>query len=315
MSSYDPQVQLLLKAREAAGTPPLYTLSIERARADDLASIQANSDVPAPVASVRDLRVPGPGGDIPIRVYRPEGSGPFPVLVYLFGGGWVLGTIDTADAICRDITNGAGCVVVSVGYRLAPEHPFPAAVEDCAAAVTWVSEHADEFEGDPARLAVAGDSAGGNLAAAVTLLARDHGGPPIVFQLLVYPVTQHLSDTESMREGTDPLLFNNRSVRWYWDHYLTSPEDGRNPLASPLLAADLGGLPPALVITAEFDPLRDEAEQYANRMADAGVDVELVRYPGMVHGFFAMTGALDAARTAMEFATRRLRSAFGLPVS
>jgi acetyl esterase len=200
-----------------------------------------------------------------------------------------------------------------VGYRLAPEHPFPAAVYDCFAAVRWIADNADRLGVDPARIAIGGDSAGGNLAAAVTLLARDRGGPPLVAQVLVYPNTLRGADTASMRDNADRWLFNRDSVAWYWGHYLADPSDGSDPLASPLLADDLGGLPPALVITAEHDPLRDEGERYAGRLADAGVPVQLSRYDGMVHGFFAMSGVLDGGRRALAEAADHLRKRFDAP--
>jgi acetyl esterase len=231
-------------------------------------------------------------------------------LVYFFGGGWTLGTIDTSDGVCRALTNAAGCVTITIGYRLAPEHKFPAAVDDCYAATQWIAEHATDLGVDPDRIAVGGDSAGGNLAAAVTLVSRDRGGPKLAHQLLVYPNTDYLSDTPSMRENTDPLMFNRTSSDWYWSHYLASPADGVHPLASPLRAPDHTGLPPATVITAEYDPLRDQAEAYAHTLMAAGVPVHLRRYPGMVHGFFTMSGILDAARDALAEAATRLREAF-----
>jgi len=306
----DPQVQKLRAGRQAAGVPPLYSMSLAQARAEDLKAIREAAADPEPVADVAERDIPGPGGDLRIRIYRPAGQGPRPALLYFFGGGWTLGTIDTSDGICRSLTNAAGCATVSVGYRLAPEHKFPAAVHDCHAAARWVAAHAAELGVRADRLAVGGDSAGGNLAAAVTLLARD-SGPHLVHQLLVYPNTDHASDTPSLRENTDPLLFNRTSVDWYWGHYLATPEDGANPLASPLRARSLAGLPPATVLTAEYDPLRDQAEQYAERLRREGAPVELTRYPGMVHGFFAMSGVLDAAGEAVAHAASRLREAFG----
>ncbi|WP_033213449.1 alpha/beta hydrolase [Kitasatospora phosalacinea] len=308
-----PQAEALRRQRAAAGTPPLYARSLAEARAADLADIRAAAGNPEPVGAVEELTVPGPGGPLPLRVYRPVGGSARdarpPVLLYLFGGGWTLGSLDTGDAICRRLTNAAGCVTVAVGYRLAPEHPFPAAVHDVAAAAEWIAAHAAELDADPGRLAVAGDSAGGNLAAALTLLARERGGPPIRHQLLVYPNTDHAADTPSVREHDDPLLFNRRSVAWYWGHYLADPADGANPLASPLRAPSLAGLPPATVITAEYDPLRDEGEQYARALRAAGVPVELRRYDGMPHGFFAMSGVLDDGRDAQQYAADRLREA------
>jgi acetyl esterase len=306
----DPQAAALRARREAAGTPPLYTLSLAEARAADLADIQAGSGQPEPVAIVEHHTIDGPGGELVLRIHRPEAVDGLPVLVYLFGGGWVLGTLDTCDAICRSLANSARCATVSVGYRLAPEHPFPAAVEDCYAAAAWIADNAESLGLDPRRIAVGGDSAGGNLAAAVTLLSRERGGPAFRHQLLVYPNTDYRGETPSMREHADPMLFNRESVRWYWRHYLADEQDGRNPLASPLLAPDLSGLPPATVITAEYDPLRDEGEQYAARLESAAVAVELRRYAGMPHGFFAMAGTLDQGREALRYAAGRLAGAF-----
>lgn len=306
-----PQAQAMREQRRRDGAPQLYTLSVEQAREADLASIQAAGGEPEHVHEVVNRHIPGPAGDLPVRLYRPVSGGPLPVLVYFFGGGWTLGSVDTSDGICRSLANAAGCLVLTVGYRLAPEAKFPAAVEDCYAATRWVAEHAAELGGDPGRVAVGGDSAGGNLAAAVTLMARERGGPDLAGQLLVYPNTDYFADTGSMRENTDPWLFNRTSVEWYWRHYLTWPEDGRNPLASPLRAEKLAGLPPALVITAEYDPLRDEGEQYAHRLAEAGVPVHLTRYDGMVHGFFAMAGVLDAGGAAIRQAAEQLRAWFG----
>ncbi|MET9677969.1 alpha/beta hydrolase [Streptomyces sp. NPDC006482] len=307
---FDPQFQALYDQRAAQGGRPLYSMTLEEARAADLAAIQADAGEPEPVAEVLDTTVPGPDGPLPIRVYRPAAEGPLPVLVYFFGGGWTLGSIETSDAICRSLANAAGCLTIAVGYRLAPEHKFPAAVDDCYAGVLWAAEHVGRYGGDTSRIAVAGDSAGGNLAAAVTLRNRDADGPALVAQLLVYPNTDYLADTDSRRENTDPLLFNDKSVHWYWDNYLATAEDGVHPLASPLRAADHSGLPPALVITAEYDPLRDEGEQYAERLRESGVAVESVRYPGVTHGFFTMAGALDASRRALARAAGHLRTVF-----
>ncbi|MEI7032140.1 alpha/beta hydrolase [Streptomyces pratensis] len=307
---FDPQLQELYDRRAAQGVRPLYTMTLDEARAADLAAIQADSGTPEPVGSVVDESMPGPGGPLPVRIYRPDVKGPLPVLVYFFGGGWTLGSLETGDAICRSLTNAVGCVTVAVGYRLAPENKFPAAPDDCFAGVRWAVEHAGRFGGDSTSVAVGGDSAGGNLAAAVTLMARESGGPDLLAQVLVYPNTDHLADTPSLRDNTDPLLFNAKSVQWYWDNYLASPEDGGNPLVSPLRAHDHSGLPPALVITAEYDPLRDEGEQYAELLRAAGVPVESTRYQGVAHGFFAMAGSLDAGRRAVDQAAGYLRAAF-----
>jgi acetyl esterase len=305
----DPQIQAVRDQSERDRVPPLYAMSLADARAADLASIRASGGEPEPVCEVADLQIPGPGGQLPLRLYRPAHERPLPALVYFFGGGWVLGTIDTADGVCRSLANSSGALVVVVGYRLAPEHPFPAAIDDCYATVRWVAGHADEIGADPARLAVGGDSAGGNLAAAVALRARPDG-PALAGQLLVYPNTDQLADDPSMRAADDPFLFNRHSVEWYRQHYLTSPGDAAHPLASPLRAESLAGLPPALVITAEYDPLRDQGEAYARRLADEGVPVELSRYPGMAHGFFTMAGTVDASRAAIAQAASSLRAWF-----
>ncbi len=309
----DPQIQAMRDQRAHDNVPQLYTQTLAEARAADLASIQAAGGEPEPVLEVTDLVIPGPGGDLPVRVYRPVDEKPLPALLYFFGGGWVLGTIDTADGICRSLANATGALVVVPGYRLAPEHPFPAAIEDCYAAVRWVAAHASEIGADPARLAVAGDSAGGNIAAGVTLRARTDAAVALVGQVLVYPNTDQLADDESMRQGDDPWLFNHHSVAWYRSHYLANPDDALDPLASPLRAESLDGLPSALVITAEFDPLRDQGEAYAHRLAESGVPVELTRYPGMVHGFFGMAGTIDAGRAAIIQAATHLRAWFATP--
>jgi acetyl esterase len=308
----DPQVARWRERRIAGQVRPLYTQTLAEARAADLAEIRAGAGTPEPVHEVRDLTMPAGGGDLPLRLYRPSGQPGLPALVYFFGGGWTLGQIDTCDGICRTLANAAGCAVIAVGYRLAPEHKFPAPVRDCYDALCWIAGHAEELGVDAGRLAVGGDSAGGNLAAAVTLLAKQQDGPPLAAQLLVYPNTCFDAGTESLRENDDPSMFNRRSVDWYWSHYLSSPSDGADPLASPLLAEDHTGLPPALVITAEYDPLRDEAEQYAHRLAAAGVPTTVSRYDGMMHGFFLMYPVLDGGRRAVDEAVRFLRARLGL---
>jgi acetyl esterase len=305
----DPQLQAMRDQRERDNVPPLYSMSLAAARAADLASIRDSGGEPEPVHEVVDLVIPGPGGDLPLRVYRPSSQRPLPALLYFFGGGWVLGAIDTADGVSRALANATDAMVIVPGYRLAPEHPFPAAVDDCYAALRWVAAHADEIGADPARLAVGGDSAGGNLAAAVTLLARANG-LALAGQLLVYPNTDQVPDDEPTADADDPFLFNRRSVAWYRQHYLTDPGDAASPLASPFRADSLADLPRALVITAEYDPLRNEGEAYAQRLADEGVSVDLVRYTGMAHGFFTMIGTLEASRTAIAQSAAHLRKCF-----
>jgi len=262
------------------------------------------------VAHIQDRRVPGPAGEIPVRLYQPRSGEVLPLLVFLHGGGFVVCDLDTHDPICRLLANAVGCAVLSVDYRLAPEAKFPAAPEDCYAATCWAAAHARELGADPSRVAVAGDSAGGNLAAVVAQLARERSGPTLSHQLLIYPVTHHAFDTVSYRENGEGYLLTRGMMQWFWNHYLEKPEHGQDPLASPLVAKDVSGLAPATVITAEFDPLRDEGEAYAERLRRAGVPVELQRYDGMFHGFFAMTEMLDPAREAVEFAATRLRAAF-----
>jgi acetyl esterase len=301
----DPQVAAMRERAAAAGTPPLYTLSIDEARAADLAAIQAAAGTGEPVHSVDNREIPGPDGPLPIRIYRPSADADLPTLIYFFGGGWTLGNLDTSDAICRTLTNLVPCQVIAVGYRLAPEHKFPAAVNDCYSATQWV---ASTFSAGS--VAVAGDSAGGNLAAVVSIMARDRGGPSLAAQVLIYPNTDYRGGTESMRGNDDPALFNHHSVTWYWNHYLASPEDGLNPLVSPLLAESHSDLPPALVITAEYDPLRDEGEAYAERLRASGVPVESTRYDGMVHGFVAMAGILDGGARGLTQVAEYLRRTF-----
>jgi acetyl esterase len=303
----DPVLAAMRERRLAARATPLYEMTLAEARAADLADIRAGGGDAEPVHHVTDRTFPGPEGELPVRIYRPDLDGPLATLVYFFGGGWTLGSIETSDGVCRALANAAGCQVVTPGYRLAPEHPFPAAVHDCLAAAAWVADNAAELGADRNRIAVGGDSAGGNLAAVVSLRARDLGGPALAAQLLVYPNTCYHADTESLRDNDDRYMFNQHSVDWYWRNYLSTPQDGRDPLVSPLLAADLAGLPPALVITAEYDPLCDEGEAYANRLRDAGVPVELTRYDGMAHGFFTMSGVLDGARQAVAQAAGYLR--------
>lgn len=265
---------------------------------------------PEEAVSAEDRCVPGPAGDIPVRVYRPEGDHQSPIIVYFHGGGFVIGDIETHDTICQRLAAGVPAVVVSVDYRLAPEHPFPAAVEDCDAATDWVSAHAAELGGDAGRLAVAGDSAGGNLAAVVTRHARDAGGPPIAFQLLVYPVTDMTRTLPSHIENGTGYLLDSDSMTWFHEHYL-GEADPRQPDASPLLADDLSDLPPALVVTAEYDPLRDEGEAYAGRLRQAGVPVTVSRYDGMIHAFYGMNSIFDTARRATAETVTALREALG----
>jgi acetyl esterase len=274
--------------------------------------LYGNMQRPAPdgTAETTALTIPGPAGPIPARAYRPTAAeGPLGVVVYFHGGGWVLGGLDTHDDTCRQLARAAGCVVVSVDYRLAPEHRFPAAVEDAEAATRWVAEHAGELGGEPGRLAVAGDSAGGNLAAVIARRARDAGAPSLRFQLLVYPVLDCDFSRPSYELNDEGLLLSRDDMIWFWGHYLPDEERRTDPDASPLRAADLSALPPAMVIVAYHDPLRDEDEAYAGRLAEAGVPVTLRRWDGMMHGFFSMGTWVAGGREAMAEAGEALRQA------
>ena len=305
----DPQARAMLDRMMELGNLSVNELSVREAR-QGAAAMAAMQGPTEPVANVEDRMLTGPGGDLPVRIYVPFGKGPFPVLMYFHGGGWVIGDIESSDKLCRNLANAAGCTVVSVDYRLAPEHPFPAAVEDAYFATLWASTHAFSFNGDASRIAVSGDSAGGNLAAVVAQIARDQEKPALCFQLLIYPVTDAACDTPSYGENAEGYFLTKDAMLWFWNHYVQKKDDRYHPKASPLRAGNLAGLPPALVITAEFDPLRDEGERYAEKMIAAGVPVQLKRYDGMIHGFFTMSSQLDQGKTAMQQSATALRAAF-----
>ena len=307
----DPRAEEMLKQMEQMDNPPLEQLTPAQARGIINAAAKKLPVVPETVANVKNFNIPGPAGQIPIRTYTPQGSGPFPLLVYFHGGGWVFCNLDTHDNVCRSLANGAGCVVVSVDYRLAPEHKFPAAVEDAYAATKWVESNTMLINGDSTRIAVGGDSSGGNLAAVVSLMARDMGSPTLIFQLLAYPAIDISSfNTDSHRDYAEGYGLTGADMKWFQKHYLERKEDQRNPHASPLLADDLSGLPPALLITAEFDVLGDEGKAYANRLKQAGVSVKYIQYKGMIHAGVAWAVALDMVKDALDEATSTLRSAF-----
>lgn len=305
-----PVLQALLDAAAAANLPPVETQPLDVTREGALAFAMSGAGAKQPVAEVTDREVAGPAGDIPVRVYTPEGDGPFPVVTYLHGGGWVFMGIETHDWICRRLTNAARAIVVSVEYRLAPEHRFPAPLDDCMAVVHWLADHAGELGGDPLRLAVAGDSAGGNLAAAVTLASRADGGPRLAAQALVYPVTDAACATPSFVQNAEGYLLTASTMRWFWQQYLGEAGDPDDGYASVLRHADLRDVPPTLVITAEFDPLRDEGEAYAEHLAAVGTDVTLRRFDGMVHGFLGMDGLVPEADLAMDEIAAFLGTAF-----
>jgi len=311
----DPKVRELLDLRAKA--PPMGTVPVEAMRksaCSQMAELFRTGLVSVSVAAVEDRVIPGPAGDLPARVYTPEGRGPFPIVVFFHGGGWVLGSLDTHDPFCRALCSGAGCVVVSVGYRLAPKHRFPAASNDALAATRWVAAHAAEVDGDPARIAVAGDSAGGNLATVTALRARDEGGPALRGQLLILPVVgYHMPPTPSYIENAEGYGMTRVAMVWFWNQYLADESQATHPHAVPLVAPDLQGLPPALVITAEYDVLRDEGGSYVERLRAAGVPARLSRYDGVHHRFTEMIGILDQAAKARDEMCAWLREVLAEP--
>ena len=304
----DPQAQKVVDALAALNLKPFKDSTPAEAR-ESMRSRTAALGPFEEVAAVTDHRVPVAGGEITVRVYKPAGIGPHPVLVFYHGGGWVIGDLYTHDGICRSIVNAAGCAVASVDYRLAPEFKYPVPVEDSYAGLLWVVANATRLGLDPARIAVGGDSAGGNLAAVMSLLARDRRGPRLLLQVLVYPVTNYDFSPASYRENATGFVLSTEDMRWFWKHYLSREEQGREPMASPLMAKSLADLPPALVITAGCDPLRDEGETYAARLRDAGVAVTLTQYPGMFHGFLRMTRILDQSRVLLDEVAGALKKA------
>jgi acetyl esterase len=295
----DPQVKALLMQLEQMEGPALADMTPEQARAafDQMRQL---GGAPDSVGRVEDRTIPGPAGDLKARVYTPSGEPPFPVMVFFHGGGWVIGDLESHDSLCRTLTNASGSMIVAVDYRLAPEHKFPAAVDDCYAAARWVADHAADLGADPSRLGVGGDSAGGNLSAVVSLLARDRGGPKFAYQLLIYPATDSAMNMPSVRENGEGYFLTFQDMVWFTNHYIRGAGDKLNPLVSPLLAADHAGLPAAIIVTAEFDPLRDEGEAYGEKLRQAGVSVKVRRYDGTIHGFLSMSGVIsrgqDAAR-------------------
>jgi acetyl esterase/lipase len=305
----DPQAQRVIDAMAALNLKPVEESTPAEARESIRTRTAALGPFPD-VAAVVDHRVPVAGGEITVRAYSPGGPGPHPALVYYHGGGWVIGDLYTHDGLCRSITNAARCAVLSVDYRLAPESKYPVAVEDSYAALLWIVANAERLGIDRRRIAVGGDSAGGNLATVMALVARDRTGPRLALQVLIYPVTDHDLDTRSYRENATGYILTREGMRWFWNHYLAREAQGREPYASPLRAPSLAGLPQALVITAEYDPLCDEGEAYAARLRDAGVPVTLTRYPGVFHGFVRLTNALDKARTALDEIASSVQKAF-----
>ncbi|MET3289729.1 alpha/beta hydrolase [Brevibacillus fluminis] len=306
----DIQVQKVLQKQSELGFPSLESATIEEIRQAFAYSRTQLVEIITPVASIVDTLIASPEGDIPIRIYTPEAVGVLPVMVFFHGGGFVLGDLETTDNICRFLAHHAGCIVVSVAYRLAPEHPFPSAVHDAYFATKWVSEKASSFHGDASRIAVGGESAGGNLAAVVSLLARDKSGPAINFQLLIYPAVSFSFDSPSCIECGNKYNLTLDEMIWFRSNYLANEELGALPAVSPMLAESLAELPPALVITAEFDPIRDDGEAYADRLNKFGTKAKKKRYAGMVHSFLNYSGSVEQSKIALEEIAAELRQVF-----
>jgi acetyl esterase len=292
--------------RRAAASPPAWELTLDDLRAAPEAEVPEVWGEPDPVDHVDDVMIEGPGSPLCVRVYRTASDEPLPGLLWFHGGGWAVGSLASHDPVCRHLARTTPCCVISVDYRLAPEHPFPAAVEDCWAAVEWAARESAQLGVDPARLAVGGDSAGGNLAAVAALRARA-AGVPVALQVLVYPVTDVDLDSPSYLEHADGLNLTRAKMEWYWRLYLAGA-DGAHPDASPLRARDLRGVAPALVQTAEYDPLRSEGEAYAHRLAEHGVPVTLTRYDGMIHGFVRMPALTGVAFDGLAEIAASLRA-------
>jgi acetyl esterase len=313
MGSPHPQVVAVLERAARSGLPLYYEVSPFVARRIYRDTRGALSPAAPAVGETRLLLAPGPDGPIPLRAFRPKATKPdevLPALIYFHGGGWVIGDLDTHDVVCRQMANGARCAVFSVDYRLAPEYRFPAAVEDCIAATQWVAAQAKALAIDPARIAVGGDSAGGNLATVVALAAREAGGPALRYQLLIYPATDQRLGFPSIDKNGEGYLLTKKGMEYFRGHYLPRESDWNDWRASPFLAKSLAGLPPATVLTAGFDPLLDEGRAYAERLAKEGVATEYREYPDMVHGFLLFGGALDTANAAVDDCCGALRKAF-----
>jgi len=313
MSGLHPQVVALLERAAKSPLPPYYEVPAAVARRLYRDVRGALTPDPPAVESVHLLMAPGPAGPVPVRAYRPKNARKdevLPALVYFHGGGWVIGDLDTHDVVCRTLANGARCAVFSVEYRKAPESPFPAAVEDCLSALTFVFENGKNLKIDPSKIAVGGDSAGGNLATVVALLARDAGDPALSFQLLIYPGVDNRMGHASIDTNGEGYLLTKKTMHYFRGHYLPNPADWLDWRASPLLANSLAGLPPAFVMTAGFDPLRDEGRAYAERLKSEGVSTEYREYSDMVHGFITMGRALDTANTALEDCAQALQRAW-----
>ncbi len=305
----DPQARALLDQMAEAGAQPFEAMSVREARAAAFAFRDLGGPLEE-VAAIDHRFIPGPTADLPVRIYRPAGSGagPLPAMLYFHGSGWVVLNIDICEPFCRAYANRAGCAVVAVNYQKAPEHPFPIPFDDCFAATEWVFANADALGLDAGRIGVSGDSAGGNLAAAVALRARDQGGPNLRCQVLVYPAVDYGWDTPSSLANAEGYLLQRGSMEWFWNHYVPNRADADNPYCSPLRAADHSNLPPAFIVTAEFDPLRDDGANYATKLEAAGVKVTLSEYKGMIHGFLWMSGVLDQSKAVVDEVSEQVRA-------
>jgi len=308
----DPQAEALLKDLKDSGAQPFETMTPAEARVAVLGSKDLGGE-PEDVDGVDQRFIPGPTADLPVWIYRPVrgGARPLPGLIYFHGSGWVVANIGVCDSFSRSLANRTGCVVVAVNYQKAPEHKFPVPLDDCYAATRWVFDNASALGLDRGRIGVIGDSAGGNLAAAVTLQARDENGPQLAYQVLIYPAVQYGWDTPSALANAEGFLLQRASMEYFWNHYVRNPRDGMNPYCSPLVAEDHSGLPPALIVSAEFDPLCDDGRNYADKLAAAGVSVKFRLYKGMIHGFLRMAGVLDQSKALLDEIGREVKSALG----
>jgi len=307
----DPQIKPIIDQAASAGAPPLSSLSPHHARAAFRTMFEAFGGRPAPVAKSEDRTIPGPAGEIGLRIYTPEGKGPFHALMFSHGGGWVVGDLDTHDPLCRALTNAAHCITVAVDYRLAPEHKFPAAVDDCFAAYRWLRTHGRDVGADTTRVGVGGDSAGGNLLAVVSQLAASAGVPVPTCQVLIYPAVDFSLNTESHRELVEGHIIPRDRIEWYGQQYLRTEADKADLRASPLRATTLAGQPPAMIVTAGFDPLRDEGRAYGEALRRAGVDVVYREFPGQIHAFVSLTRAIPQGMTCTLEVAEYLRKRLG----
>lgn len=311
MTKLHPQIEQVLKAMAEAKLRPIEAMTPQEAREQMEATARARKAEPLPVARVEERDIAGPGGTLRLRLYWPQAAGPLPAIVYYHGGGHVIGSLDTHDFVARNLCAGAGALVASVDYRMGPEHKFPAAVDDSFAALRWVHDHAAALGADRGRIGVHGDSAGANLAAVVALMARDAGGPGLALQSLVYPISDYGMGTasyETFAEGYG--ILTRAAMVWFRDHYLRSPADAADWRASPIRAASLAGVAPAIVVTAECDVLHDDGQNYAEALRAAGVAVEYREYAGMIHAFFGMVPAVDDAMNAQRAVWAAFRRAF-----